>query len=128
MFLRTERNISWTLTELEPEGGAEAFPAAETLAGMVAKEGLPEIPNVSPEEELRQLLEAAAEVEHGLLTQYLGAVYSSTNQTIARIVRAIAVEEMGHLVTVQNLLVALGASPYLGRYDRSPDGHFVPFP
>jgi hypothetical protein len=34
---------------------------------------------------------------------------------------------MGHLITVQNLLVAIGNTPYLGRYDRSPN-EFDPFP
>ena len=79
------------------------------------------------------LLEKAAEVEHALMIQYLYAAYSlkpSTppttvtdplqladlrdwRQTIAGIAR----EEMGHLMTVQNLKLLLGFAPSFGRED-----------
>jgi hypothetical protein len=55
------------------------------------------------------------------------AAYSCTDRAIASIVARIATEEMAHLVSVQNLLLASGSAPYLGRYDKSPQ-EFDPFP
>jgi len=87
---------------------------------------MPALPGATPEEEIRVLLRAAAEVEHGLMAQYLYAAYSCTAPTIAPEIARIAREEMGHLVSVQNLLLAAGGTPYLGRYDHSKD-EFDPF-
>jgi hypothetical protein len=82
----------------------------------------------TPLEDLLGLLRAAAEIEHGLMIQYLFAGYSivPTTTAYARVLN-VAVEEMGHWLTVQNLLLAAGGSPWLGRYD---DGatEFAPFP
>ncbi len=61
------------------------------------------------------------------MAQYLYAAYSCTDTALASLVKLISIEEMGHLVTVQNLLLAAGDAPYLGRYDRSPNA-FDPFP
>ena len=66
-------------------------------------------------DEVRGLLRAAAEIEHALLVQYLYAAYSATTE--GRNVAVIAIEEMGHLVTVQNLLRAVGGDPHLDRDD-----------
>jgi len=82
----------------------------------------------TPEEELKTLLMLAAEVEHGLMIQYLYTVYSTVNSGARRIIRDIAVEEMGHLMTVQNLLISLGHETHFGRYDWNPDPTFAPFP
>jgi hypothetical protein len=89
-------------------------------------DGLPQA-DPTPEQDLQILLGAAAEIEHGLLAQYLYATYSCTDRAIASIVARIATEEMAHLVSVQNLLLASGTAPYLGRYDKSPQ-EFDPFP
>jgi ferritin-like protein len=56
------------------------------------------------------LLQVAAEVEHALLVQYLYAAVSATNAAgqpglPRKKLMRIAVEEMGHLATVQNLLL-----------------------
>lgn len=75
------------------------------------------------------LLEIAAEVEHQLLVQYLYAASSlrdpgdpnlpagasSMIATWRKDVVEIAREEMGHLLTVQNLLVLLASEPHFDR-------------
>jgi hypothetical protein len=71
------------------------------------------------------LLKAAAEIEHSLLVQYLYSAYSvnvrkETGEANPALewrttIRLVAREEMSHLVTVQNLLLLLGAGPYLDR-------------
>lgn len=75
---------------------------------------------MSARDEAVFLLQFAAEVEHSLLVQYLFALYSlnATGLPVtswAGTLRRIAREEMGHLVTLQNLLSALGAPPHLRR-------------
>ena len=62
------------------------------------------------------LLHAAAEIEHSLLIQYLYAAYSIDEQSEQDVnnfglswkttIRLVAREEMAHLITVQNLLLA----------------------
>src|SRR5438445_369653 len=79
-------------------------------------------------EEAEMLLRIAAEVEGALLVQYLYAAYSilpdlsvpGVDPLIESndwydVIRQIARQEMGHLVTVQNLLLALNAVPHLDR-------------
>ena len=51
------------------------------------------------------LLKLTAEVEHALMVQYLYAAFSLQDN---RRVLAIATQEMGHLTTIQNLLLLLG--------------------
>lgn len=65
----------------------------------------------SPKEELIYLLKIAAEVEHALMVQYLYAAYSITDddQTgLKRTIINIAIQEMGHFLAVQNLLLSIG--------------------
>jgi Ferritin-like len=69
----------------------------------------------SPLLEARDLLRAASEVEHGLLVQYLYAAYSSAKPAFRGVIAQIAREEMGHLISVQNLTLAIGGHPYFGR-------------
>ena len=82
------------------------------------------------------LLRLAAEVEHGLMVQYLFAAYSldGRNAPAQADVRAwqetilgIAKEEMGHLVTVQNLLTALSAPLNFNREEFPHDTVLYPF-
>ncbi|WP_127502072.1 ferritin-like domain-containing protein [Actinoplanes solisilvae] len=88
----------------------------------------PELPE-SPVDKALTLLRVAAQVEHALMVQYLYAGYSfgPTMQEIADV----AVEEMSHLMTVQNLLRFVGAQPYLYRQDFGPpasaDDRLFPF-
>ncbi|MER8408164.1 ferritin-like protein [Mesorhizobium sp. M1307] len=108
------------------------LPIAQThlsLAQAIHIVGIPNDPSMSPEDELISLLQNAAEVEHGLMLQYLYASYSATNQQIAGQLRQIAIEEMGHFISVQNLLTACGKPPYLGHSDwDSKQNLFQPYP
>jgi hypothetical protein len=94
---------------------------------------------VSWTDRLVMLLHVGAEIEHGLMLQYLYAGWSidvdgAPPEWRARLLRwqdsilAVAKEEMGHLVTVQNLLALLGAPPNLGRSDFPWDIDHYPFP
>ena len=78
------------------------------------------------------LLRLAAEIEHGLMVQYLFAAYSLGGPNVPQDQQAnlrgwqdtilgIAKEEMGHLVTVQNLLTALGGPLQFNREDYPND-------
>src|SRR5918993_2326610 len=80
-------------------------------------------------EQLIHLLTEAAEVEHNILCSYLYAAFSmkiGTKEGLTereaevvaqwrKTVLGVAVEEMGHLATVNNLLVAVGGSPHFDR-------------
>lgn len=81
-------------------------------------------------EELIYPLTRAAELEHGLVCIYLFAAYSLKNDVSeggmtdeqAEMVRGwrrflcvVAVEEMGHLAQVSNLLTAIGGAPHFRR-------------
>jgi hypothetical protein len=65
----------------------------------------------------RTALRLGAETEHGLMVEYLYGALSLRDPESAAVVIGIAIEEMGHLLTVQNLLLAIGDEPYLGRQD-----------
>lgn len=64
----------------------------------------------SVQEELITLLQLAAEIEHTLLVQYLYTAYSDTSGAIAQTIIPIAIQEMGHLLAVQNLLLIAGGT------------------
>jgi hypothetical protein len=94
---------------------------------------------VSWHDHLVMLLHVGAEIEHGLMLQYLYAAWSidvdgapSEWQPALRLwqdsILAIAKEEMGHLITVQNALMLLGAPINLGRSDFPWDVDYYPFP
>jgi hypothetical protein len=86
-------------------------------------------PPLRPRDEAVFLLTAVAEIEHALMVQYLFAAYSikvpddpdNDLQRLQDRLVQIAREEMGHLVTVQNLLHLVGGPLNLGR-DRAPYG------
>jgi hypothetical protein len=85
------------------------------------------------------LLHVASEVEHALMVQYLYAAYSlggaalgdAQSHESARIWRevilGIAKEEMGHLITVQNVLRLIGGPLHLEREDYPFRSEFYPF-
>ena len=75
---------------------------------------LPELP-ATPLEKAATLLRVAAQVEHALMVQYLYAGYSF--QQTQRDITSVAIEEMSHLMTVQNLLRFIGDKPCLDRQD-----------
>ncbi len=84
------------------------------------------------------LLHVAAEIEHSLMVQYLYAAYSLGGPQVPadqmerirqwqETILGVAKEEMGHLITVQNVLLLLGAAPSLDRQDYPWDSEFYPF-
>src|SRR5690348_18246604 len=103
------------------------------LARLIATRGgkaAPEAPFVIEHREaLIYMLCQAAELEHGIMCQYIFAGCSlkqdereglTAEQLEAvrrwqRVIFRIAADEMLHLALVQNLLSAIGAAPHLGR-------------
>jgi hypothetical protein len=96
-------------------------------------------PDMTWHDHLVMLLMSGAEIEHALMVQYLYAAYSINGDQESDKRRAmvegwrasilsVAREEMGHLLTVQNMLVLLGAPINLGREMLPWDHRFYPFP
>jgi hypothetical protein len=102
------------------------------LADVIATRGgtaAPEAPFVIEHREaLIYMLCEAAELEHGIMCQYLFAAFSlkRENEELSgdaleavirwrRVIAHVATEEMLHLALVQNLLSAIGAAPHLAR-------------
>jgi hypothetical protein len=97
---------------------------------------------IDTREELSDALTEAAELEHGLLLQYLFAAYSMKKRldeglapdeqeavrTWEGVITRVAREEMAHLGSVCNLLSAIGAAPRFGRPNfPQPGGSYYPF-
>ncbi|MBO9574593.1 MAG: hypothetical protein J7494_02535 [Sphingobium sp.] len=110
-------------------GGPNA--SAKNRAGIIIRDF------ADPYLELLRLLREAAEIEHGLMLQYLYCAFSikaryqplvgfgaptSTN------LLGVAVQEMQHLGAVNRLLVALGSRPHLDRQDFPYEPDIYPFP
>ena len=114
------------------------------LAEVIASRGglaAPEAPFVIEHREaLIYMLCQAAELEHGIMCQYLFAA-SSLKQDSAEgltaeeleavrrwrdVVSQVATEEMLHLALVQNLLSAIGAAPHLARPNLPAPAHHYP--
>jgi hypothetical protein len=85
------------------------------------------------------LLRVAAEIEHSLMVQYLFAAYSLGGPDVPKKLRddvrawqetilGIAKEEMGHLITVQNMLTLLRGPLDFNRDEFPYDNIFYPFP
>ncbi|QIG49238.1 hypothetical protein G5V57_16855 [Nordella sp. HKS 07] len=97
-------------------------------------------PGLTWHDHLVMLLHVAAEIEHGLMVQYLYAAYSlggpdaATPKRQALIKRwqtsllKVAKEEMGHLLTVQNILRLVGAPVHFGREDYPWTVPYYPYP
>jgi hypothetical protein len=88
---------------------------------------------------LVMLLSIAAEIEHGLMVEYLYAAYSLGGDQVPAgerervqgwrdTILTVAREEMGHLLCVQNLLILLGGPLNFEREDYPWDTPFYPFP
>jgi hypothetical protein len=107
-------------------------------SGLVAAEnGVAKIASMTWKDHLTMLLHIAAEIEHSLMVQYLYAAYSLGGEEVPperrKMVRcwqedilAVAKEEMGHLLTVQNILMLIGAPINLDRQDLPWDIPFHP--
>lgn len=96
-------------------------------------------PDMSYRDHLVMMLTSGAEIEHALMVQYLYAAYSINGDQKSETQRAmvegwrssilsVAREEMGHLLTVQNVLVLLGAPVNLCRQLLPWDHEYYPFP
>ena len=100
-------------------------------------------PPASAEEETVALLRIAAEIEGALMVQYLFAAGSLLQGVSVEIdgfdhpilsddwydvTRTIAKQEMGHLITVQNLLLSLNARPHVDRENLPLSSPLYPFP
>lgn len=119
---------------------------SEDLAVWVVFYGSPVVnpssTRIDTREELVNALVEAAELEHGLLVQYLFAAFSlkrRLDEGMSRIQRETALqwersilqvcqEEMFHLAHVNNLLTAIGAAPWLGRPNFPQQGRRYPEP
>lgn len=135
MAARSHRHIrSTTSPTPTPKRAARGKGAAD-----VAKlPGLPDKPDeMSQRDYLIMLLHIAAELEHALMVEYLFAAYSLGGpgaEKHAREVRewrdvilTVAREEMGHLMTVQNLLLLIGGPVSFERSDFPWSSPFYPF-
>lgn len=94
-----------------------AVASLEATATLEEPPGPTHDPPLEPRDEAAFLLKAAAEVEHMLMVHYLFAAYSlkpkgehqDEIKGLQNGLLQIAREEMGHLITVQNLLLLIGA-------------------
>lgn len=88
---------------------------------------------------LIMLLHIGSELEHGLMVQYLYAAYSLSGENVPPedremvrewqdLILTVAREEMGHLLTVQNLLCFVGGQVSFNREEFPWDTPFYPFP
>jgi ferritin-like protein len=135
--------LEWKAYEISAGAGAAA-PHTLEAAGPPAATVSVEIPDLSafptPPDKARILLETAAEVEHALLVEYLYAAFSlksvdevtDSDERSALgewfgVLHRTAREEMGHLMTAQNLLLAIGLPPNLEREDFPPRKDLYPF-
>ena len=74
-------------------------------------------------ERLRELLEAAVQLELATIPPYLCALYSihpGTNTEASLVLRSVVVEEMLHMVLSANVLNAIGGRPRVSGPDRAP--------
>jgi hypothetical protein len=123
--------------KLEPLGaGLPAAVEEHPLVKLLRRTNVPRHPdpNASVREEAEFLLQAASEVEHQFIVQYLYAYFSLDLAAGGEValkcknhLLPIAEEEMGHLLTVQNALLMIGSPPYLER-ERYPPPDPQPFP
>ena len=125
-------------------GGTSAAAGQGRLAQVIATRGglaRPEAPFVIEHREaLIYMLYVAAELEHGIMCQYLFAGFSLkqaaneglTQDELSATVRwrkqvsHVATQEMLHLALVHNLLSAIGAAPHLARPNLPQPAHHYP--
>jgi CDGSH-type Zn-finger protein/truncated hemoglobin YjbI len=126
-------------TNGSPEAGGQGR-LAEVLASR-GGQAAPEAPFVIEHREaLIYMLCEAAELEHGIMCQYLFAAFSLKQRTdeglseeeLAVVTRwrkavaHVATEEMLHLALVHNLLSSVGAAPHFGRPNLPAPAHHYP--
>lgn len=97
-----------------------------SLGGDESKEIWFPVLDDDPVKKAVRLLRFAAEIEHCLMVQYLYAGYGFRSSPNAEVL-GVAIEEMSHLMTVQNLLKLVGAGPHLLRQDFGSTSRIYPF-
>jgi hypothetical protein len=132
---RISRHFGTALTE------TSSASRDDVAASLVARAAAAEIEVPPPEftgrDYLICLLHVAAEIEHSLMVRYLFTAYSLGGPDVPENRRAdvrawqettlgIVNEEMGHLITIQNLLTALGAPLNFNRKDYPHGSAFYP--
>jgi hypothetical protein len=110
---------------------------ADTEAQKKFEQFLLAVYGVSPRDFIFRVLRQLAQAEHELMVQYLYAAYSvggeepNGDPTFLRDCRdtllAVAREEMGHLLTVQNMLLFNGGDVYLERWPSHPNASPIKF-
>lgn len=124
---------AFTGEELNTTGN---FMAATFTAGATAGPLIP--PEFNPKDWLTYMLHVDAELEHSLMVQYLYAAYSlggdhvpTDQQQLVKswqeVIMGIAKEEMGHFVSIQNVLRVIGAPLNFSRQDFPWDSALYPF-
>jgi hypothetical protein len=131
MRSRFKRHLG-LLTSSAPGPGLEAVDGAAPQAEIA----LP--PELSWRDYAIMLLTVAASIEHALMVQYLYAAYSLGGPQVPpqhrqqvrgwqEVVLGIAKEEMGHFISVLNVLRLVGGPLNLDREDYPWDSEFYPF-
>jgi Ferritin-like len=121
-FLALRNIFSFNKAVSDDISGSSSLRAALEIYGM------PLVLGATPLEEARILLRAACEVEHALLVEYLYAAWSVAPNPAARQILDVAIQEMCHFLTVQNLMLFLGSDPSVRRQDQDPSPTLDPFP
>ena len=132
--IRRRRHLGFMLEDVS----VAAVMAKSSLAAFTSRRVVVP-PEFTPHQYAIFLLHVAAELEHFLMVEYLYAGHSLGGAQVpvehrARVAQwreialGIAKEEMGHLMTVQNLLRCLGGPLNLDREDYPWDSEFYPFP
>lgn len=145
-----QRHLSFLLDQANPEkravtglraaaffdgdtiGGRESLASEDIMAGPLIP------PEFNPKDWLTYMIHIDAELEHSLMVQYLYAAYSlggdhipAEHQAMVKswqeIIMGIAKEEMGHFVSIQNVLRVIGAPLNFSRQDFPWDSTMYPF-
>jgi Ferritin-like len=136
MSLENKYSI-WNHLALMAHGPPAAGLAA--AAAVAASDASHKRSDMTWKDHLVMLLHTGAEIEHSLMVQYLYAAYSLGGDKVLAKHRpmvqrwqeeilAVAREEMGHLLTVQNVLTLIGGPINLARVNLPWDIPFYPFP
>jgi hypothetical protein len=135
--LRHLKELRGAAPQARPDGAVQ--PLAWHDAAKAGSHELEKPPEFTWRDYAIMLLHIAAAIEHALMVQYLYAAYSLGGEQVPAVHRpmverwrssilAAAKEEMGHLLTVQNVLALLGGPISLDREDYPWDSPFYPAP
>ncbi len=136
MRSRISRHLGPALEE--PSAARRVAPAARLTVRAAEVEAEVPPPEFNGRDYAIFLLRVAAEIEHSLMVQYLVTAYSLGGpnvpegqqgdvRTWQETILGIAKEEMAHLLTIQNLLTALGAPLNVNREDYPYGSDLYPF-